>query len=57
MGHSLSVDRVTEDYKQAVHCYKLMNLPENLIIAESHKDISLVEAFPNVLGETEKKAR
>jgi len=57
MGHSLSVDRVTEDYKQAVYCYKLMNLPENLIIAESHKDISLVEAFPNVLGETEKKAR
>ena len=57
MGHLMSRQQVTAEYGQAVHCYKLLGRMENLKIAETHKDISLVGAFPEVLGESIGNAR
>ncbi|HLA39477.1 MAG TPA: acetylxylan esterase, partial [Candidatus Glassbacteria bacterium] len=57
MGHFMSVPEVSAQYGQALHCYKLMKSLDNLVIAENHKEISLVDLFPAVLGETGPEAR
>jgi len=34
MGHRLPVEKIAQQYKQALHCYRILKRPANLLIAE-----------------------
>ena len=46
MGHPLSQEKVAEEYGQTGHCYKILDRPDNFLIAERHPELDITRAYP-----------
>jgi len=49
MGNPLNPEEVKALYSQALHCYRLMGRPENLLIKERPQDFPIVKAYDTIL--------